>query len=50
MKPLGIEPATFRFVAQCLNHWVTAFPDTANKTNKYMLNNIFNVGEFLVAE
>jgi len=27
MKPSGIEPATFRFVAQHLNHCATAVPD-----------------------
>jgi len=26
MTPAGIEPATFRFVAQHLNHWATAVP------------------------
>ena len=27
MTPVGIEPATFRFVAQHLNHCATAVPD-----------------------
>ena len=27
MTPAGIEPATFRFVAQHLNHCATAIPD-----------------------
>jgi len=26
VTPAGIEPATFRFVAQHLNHWATAIP------------------------
>jgi DNA-binding ferritin-like protein len=26
MTPEGIDPATFRFIAQCLNHWATACP------------------------
>ena len=26
MTPSGIEPATFRFVAQYLNRWATAVP------------------------
>jgi len=27
MTPAGIEPATFRFVAQHLNHWATVVPE-----------------------
>jgi hypothetical protein len=29
MTPSGIEPATFRFVAQNLNHYATAVPITS---------------------
>ena len=29
MEPTGIEPATFRFVAQRLNHCATAVPEYA---------------------
>ena len=28
LTPAGIEPGTFRFVAQNLNHWTTPVPDT----------------------
>ena len=28
MTPAGIEPATFRFVVQRLNHWATAVNDS----------------------
>jgi hypothetical protein len=31
MTPSGIEPATFRFVAQNLNHGATAVPSAAVK-------------------
>ena len=34
ITPAGIEPATFRFVAQHLNHCVTAVPQTTGETNK----------------
>jgi hypothetical protein len=34
MTPSGIDPATFRFVAQFLNHCATRAPDAFNiKTN-----------------
>ena len=32
MTPSGIEPATFRFVAQRLNHCATAVPTTTTYT------------------
>ena len=31
MIPSGIEPETFRFVAQHLNHWATAVPPTSSQ-------------------
>jgi len=30
MTPSGIEPATCRFVAKCLNHYATARPNYDN--------------------
>ena len=33
MTPAGIEPATFRFVAQHLNHRATAVPNNNNNNN-----------------
>jgi hypothetical protein len=55
MTPSGIEPATFRFVAQQLNHCATAvlihelkeYLNLHNKTNKctiikYVLSHIIN--------
>ena len=33
VTPDGIEPATYRFVAQHLNHCVTAVPDDASITS-----------------
>jgi hypothetical protein len=36
MTPSGIDPATFRFVAQCPNHCATAYPNR-NGYQKYFL-------------
>jgi hypothetical protein len=41
MTPSRIDPATFRFVAQCLNHYATACPSFARnwgKTSNEVLN------------
>jgi len=35
MTPPGIEPATFRFVAQHLNHYATAVPSFAVDRSMY---------------
>jgi hypothetical protein len=32
MTPSGIDPATFLFVVQCLNHCITAYPQTKGPT------------------
>jgi len=39
MKPSGIEPATFRFVAQHLNHWATGVRkvSSVSESNKSMV-------------
>jgi hypothetical protein len=40
IKPSGIEPATFRFVAQNLNHCATAVPRCFRYNHKFMMGNI----------
>ena len=35
LTPAGIEPATFRFVAQHLNHCATAVPSTVQYKYQY---------------
>jgi hypothetical protein len=35
MTPAGIEPATFRFVTQHLNHCVTAVPHIRHNVDKH---------------
>ena len=37
MTPAGIEPVTFRFVAQHLNHCATAVPDMPATTQNIIL-------------
>ena len=43
LTPAGIEPATFRFVAQHVNHCATAVPFKVERTLK--TDNI-NIGHF----
>jgi hypothetical protein len=40
VTPSGIEPATFRFVAQFLNHCATACPHYLSDYLKYLSNYI----------
>ena len=40
MTPAGIEPATFRFVAQHLNHYATAVP--SEYSNKHIRTELFD--------
>ena len=42
MTPAGIETATFRFVAQHLNHCATAVPDIAFCVVKIILRGVIN--------
>jgi len=38
MTPSGIEPATFRFVAQRLNHCATAVPHIAGRDSHIIVD------------
>jgi hypothetical protein len=44
VRPLEIEPTTFRFVAQCLNHYATAYPSVVQycvrNTSGYLLPSV----------
>jgi hypothetical protein len=53
MTPSGMEPATFRFVAQHLNHCATAAPDRITESNIIIrtgTNHILRSTEFCVQE
>jgi hypothetical protein len=45
VSPSGIEPATFRFVSQCLNHYATACPKNNNNNNNSNNNNNNNCSD-----
>ena len=46
MTPSGIEPATFRFVAQHLNHCATAVPFREYENYEYTLLNTTEISKF----
>jgi hypothetical protein len=49
VTPLGIEPATFRFVVQCLIHCATAYPKFSNKVSTiFYFNQNQNGLQFLI--
>ena len=53
MTPAGIEPATFRFVAQRLNHCATAVPmkhsvDTKILTSEFLRHEKFIITKFFI--
>jgi len=41
LTPAGIEPATFRFVAQHLNHCATAVPSVAQCWVQYLTDTAY---------
>jgi len=47
MTPAGMEPATFRFVAQHLNHCATAVPKAGTGNKLMAIQQLQNTGHFI---
>jgi hypothetical protein len=48
LAPSGIDPATLRFVAQCLNHCATACPSCATECmNIFLWQKAREIGEYI---
>ena len=50
MRPSGIEPATCRFVAQCLNHYATARPTLKSTNGKWVSKVLHTAWDFVLSE